>query len=43
VIINLNKAKAKDVLYLLNLIKDKVFKKFKIELQEEIVILKNSF
>ncbi len=42
VIINLKKAKAKDVLYLINLIKEKVFKKYKIELQEEIVILKNS-
>ncbi len=42
VIINLKNAKAKDVLYLINLIKEKVFKKYKIELQEEIVILKNS-
>ncbi len=39
VIINFNKAKAKDVLYLINLIKREVFKKFKIKLEEEIEIV----
>lgn len=39
VIINFKKAKAKDVLYLINLIQKKVFKEFKIKLEKEIVIL----
>ena len=39
VIINFKQAKAKDVLYLINLIKKSVGKKFKINLEEEIVIL----
>ena len=41
IIINFKNAKAKDVLYLINLIKKKVFQVFKIKLKEEIVILKN--
>lgn len=38
VIINIKNAKAKDVLYLINLCKKKVYKKFKIKLKEEIII-----
>ena len=43
-IVNLGKAKAKDVLELINLIKDQVRKKFGIKLKEEIQLLgfKNS-
>jgi len=40
VIINFKRAKAKDVLYLINLIKKCVGKKFKINLEEEIVIMR---
>ena len=40
VIINFKRAKAKDVLYLINLIKKSVGKKFKINLEEEIVIMR---
>jgi len=39
VIMNLGKAKAKDVLYLINLCKKKVWKKFKINLKEEIIVI----
>jgi len=39
VIVNSKRAKAKDVLFLINLIKKSVGKKFKINLEEEIVIL----
>ncbi|MGB9763598.1 MAG: UDP-N-acetylmuramate dehydrogenase [Minisyncoccia bacterium] len=40
VIINVNNAKAKDVLKLIDLIKRKVYQKFKIKLEEEIIIVK---
>lgn len=39
VIVNINNAKTKDVLYLINLCKRKVYKKFKIKLEEEIIIV----
>ena len=39
VIINIRNAKAKDVLHLINLCKKKVYKKFKIELKEEIIVI----
>lgn len=39
VIINIKNAKAKDVLYLINLCKEKIYKKFKIKLEEEIIII----
>jgi len=39
VIINIKNAKAKDVLYLINLCKRKVYKKFKIKLKEEIIVI----
>jgi len=38
VIINIQNAKAKDVLHLINLCKTKVYKKFKIKLEEEIIV-----
>jgi len=38
VIINVKNARADDILHLIKLIKDKVWKKFKIKLQEEIII-----
>ena len=38
VIINVKNAKASDILHLIKLMKDKVWKKFKIKLQEEIII-----
>ena len=41
IIINTGNAKAKDVLYLMRLMKEKVYQKFKIKLQEEIIVLKN--
>lgn len=41
VIINFKQAKAKDVLFLINLIKKSVWKRFKIDLEEEIVIVNN--
>jgi len=40
VIINFKQAKAKDVLFLINLIKKSVWKKFQINLEEEIVIVR---
>ena len=40
VIINVKDAKAKDVLKLVNLIKNKVYRKFKIKLEEEIIVVK---
>jgi len=40
VIINVKDAKAKDVLKLVNLIKNKVYQKFKIKLEEEIIVAK---
>ena len=40
VIINVKNAKAKDVLRLINLIKNKVYRKFKIKLEEEIIVVK---
>jgi len=39
VIFNIKNAKASDVLYLINLCKKKVYKKFKIKLEEEIIIV----
>jgi UDP-N-acetylmuramate dehydrogenase len=39
VIINIKNAKAKDVLCLINLCKEKVYKKFKIKLEEEIIVV----
>jgi len=39
VIVNIKNAKAKDVLYLINLCKEKVYKKFKINLKEEIIVI----
>jgi UDP-N-acetylmuramate dehydrogenase len=39
VIINFKQAKAKDILFLINLIKKSVWKKFQISLEEEIVII----
>ena len=39
VIVNFNNAKAKDVLHLINICKRKVYKKFKIKLKEEIIIV----
>ncbi len=39
VIINIKNAKAKDVLSLINLCKEKVYKKFKIKLEEEIIVV----
>jgi len=39
VIINIKNAKAKDVLHLINLCKKKVYKKFKIKLEEEIIVI----
>ncbi len=39
VIINLGGAKAKDILYLINLSKKKVWEKFKIKLEEEIIVV----
>jgi len=41
VIVNIKNAKAKDVLYLINLCKEEIYKKFKIKLEEEIIIAKN--
>ena len=38
-IINLNKATADDVLYLIDIVKNNVYKKFNIELEEEVIIL----
>ncbi|HEX14209.1 MAG: UDP-N-acetylenolpyruvoylglucosamine reductase [Desulfurella sp.] len=38
-IVNLNKATADDVLYLIDIIKNNVYKKFNVELEEEVVIL----
>jgi len=38
-IVNFNKAKAKDILFLIKFIKKKVFEKFKIKLEEEIMVL----
>jgi len=40
VIINFKKAKAKNVLFLINLMKKSVWKKFKIQLREEIIIVR---
>ena len=39
VIVNFNNAKAKDVLHLINVCKRKVYKKFKIKLKEEIIVI----
>ena len=39
VIINFKNAKTKDILYLINLCKEKVYKKFKIKLKEEIIVI----
>ena len=39
VIFNIKNAKANDVLYLINLCKKKVYKKFKIKLEEEIIVV----
>lgn len=39
VIVNLGGAKAKDILYLINLCKKKVWEKFKIKLEEEIIVV----
>ena len=39
VIVNFKNAKAKDVLHLINLCKKKVYKKFKIKLEEEIIVI----
>jgi UDP-N-acetylmuramate dehydrogenase len=38
-IVNIKNAKAKDVLKLINLVQKKVFEKFKINLEKEIVIV----
>ncbi|MFA5392092.1 MAG: UDP-N-acetylmuramate dehydrogenase [Candidatus Paceibacterota bacterium] len=40
VIINFKKSKAKNVLFLINLVKKSVWKKFKIKLEEEIIIVR---
>ena len=39
VIINIKNAKAKDVLHLINICKKKVYKRFKIKLKEEIIVI----
>ena len=39
VIINFKNAKTKDILYLINVCKEKVYKKFKIKLKEEIIVI----
>jgi len=39
VIVNIKNAKAKEVLHLINLCKKKVYKKFKIKLEEEIIVI----
>jgi UDP-N-acetylmuramate dehydrogenase len=40
VIININKAKGKNILDLINLCKEKVYQKFKIKLKEEIIVIR---
>lgn len=39
VIVNIKNAKTKDILYLINLCKKKVYKKFKIKLKKEIIVI----